>query len=102
MIKTYRLTVIFIIHTFQFAHTYFDTRSAFANGDFIIGVLLPVHEQPLTEKKLSSHEMKCGKIREHYGIQRVEVAFQTIDKINSNHSLLRNISVGLEIRDECW
>lgn len=41
-------------------------------------------------------------IREHYGIQRVEVIFQTIDKINQDQELLKNIKLGVEIRDSCW
>lgn len=40
------------------------------------------------------------KIREHYGIQRVEVIFQTIDKINQDQDLLKNITLGVEIRGE--
>lgn len=41
-------------------------------------------------------------IREHYGIQRVEVIFQTIDKINNDPHLLKNLKLGVEIRDTCW
>jgi ABC-type branched-subunit amino acid transport system substrate-binding protein len=30
------------------------------------------------------------------------VIFQTIDKINKNEELLKNINLGVEIRDSCW
>lgn len=41
-------------------------------------------------------------IREHYGIQRTEIALKTIDEINANKQLLSNIKLGIEIRDSCW
>lgn len=77
--------------------------SAFLNGDFIIGALFPVHHQPSSKKRpVSSLGIKCGEIRELYGIQRVEVTFQTLDRINKDPNLLPNLTLGVEIRDECW
>lgn len=32
----------------------------------------------------------------------MEVIFQTIDKINQNPELLKNIELGVEIKDSCW
>ncbi|XP_030754037.1 metabotropic glutamate receptor 5-like isoform X2 [Sitophilus oryzae] len=74
--------------------------SAFINGDFIIGALFPLHHQP--SSKTRHLGLKCGEIREQYGIQRVEVALQTLDTINNDSSLLPNLTLGMEIRDECW
>lgn len=77
--------------------------SAFVNGDFIIGALFPLHHQPSTKRRpTASLGIKCGDIRELYGIQRVEVTFQTLDKINRDPNLLPNLTLGVEIRDECW
>lgn len=68
-------------------------------GDLVLGALFPVHHAP-GPKQASSRT--CGPIREQYGIQRVEAAFQTIDLINKNKHLLPNITLGIEIRDSCW
>lgn len=44
----------------------------------------------------------CGHIQEQYGIQRVEAAIATIERINRDPNILRDVSLGLEIRDSCW
>ncbi|KAK6295535.1 hypothetical protein J4Q44_G00347610 [Coregonus suidteri] len=69
------------------------------DGDVIIGALFSVHHQPSAEKVA---DRKCGDVREQYGIQRVEAMFHTLDRINGDHFLLPNISLGCEIRDSCW
>ncbi|XP_067842429.1 metabotropic glutamate receptor 5b [Heptranchias perlo] len=68
-------------------------------GDIIIGALFSIHHQPPADKV---HERKCGDIREHYGIQRVEAMLHTLDRINEDQMLLPNITLGCEIRDSCW
>ena len=69
------------------------------HGDFMIGALVPVHEQP----SLGSKGI-CGNIRDQYGVQRVEALLYMLDKINdkSRTHLLRGVKLGLDIRDECW
>lgn len=69
-------------------------------GDFIIGALIPVHEQPT----LTSRKGECGRIRDQYGVQRVEALLYMLDKINDKRktNLLPGVKLGLEIRDECW
>uniref|UniRef100_A0A3P9LTP2 Glutamate receptor, metabotropic 1b n=1 Tax=Oryzias latipes TaxID=8090 RepID=A0A3P9LTP2_ORYLA len=69
------------------------------DGDIIIGALFSVHHQPSAEKVA---ERKCGEVREQYGIQRVEAMFHALDRINSDPTLLPNITLGCEIRDSCW
>lgn len=55
--------------------------SGYIDGDFIIGALFPVHEQPLLYDN-EGGSLGCGRIRERYGIQRVEAALFAIDSIN--------------------
>nr|XP_006625935.2 PREDICTED: metabotropic glutamate receptor 1 [Lepisosteus oculatus] len=69
------------------------------DGDIVIGALFSVHHQPPAE---NVPERKCGEVREQYGIQRVEAMFHTLDRINSDPTLLPNITLGCEIRDSCW
>lgn len=54
--------------------------SAVTDGDFIIGALFSVHHQP--KQKRVGNTLVCGEVREMYGIQRIEVTFQTLDAIN--------------------
>lgn len=61
--------------------------SARVKGDFIIGALFSVHETP----RGSKGTLVCGPIRETYGIQRVETALITLDKINSDNSILNGM-----------
>lgn len=68
-------------------------------GDLVIGALFPVHHAPSAKQ---AQYRACGEIREQYGIQRVEAAFQTIDTINADDTILPNITLGIEIRDSCW
>lgn len=100
--------LLFVI-IFKVIETYKENEekrlSASTNGDFIIGALFPIHHQPPNKNKrlrMANQEIKCGKIRELYGIQRVEVVFHTLDKINSDPHLLPNLTLGVEIRDDCW
>ncbi|XP_023228943.1 metabotropic glutamate receptor 1-like, partial [Centruroides sculpturatus] len=68
-------------------------------GDIMIGALFSVHFAPGPKQ---AQTRTCGEVREQYGIQRVESAFQTVDEINRNSSILPNITLGIEIRDSCW
>lgn len=69
--------------------------SVLVPGELLIGGLVPIH----------THEPKnlvqCGKINERFGIQRLEAMLFAIDNINKDDSILRNISLGLEVFDTC-
>ncbi|XP_069186198.1 uncharacterized protein [Procambarus clarkii] len=93
------LVVVFVVCVVHAAMIQKRRKTALVEGDILIGALFSVHHQP---KQKSAFTLTCGEIREQYGIQRVEAAFMTIDKINNDSQLLPNITLGVEIRDSCW
>ncbi|TKR93576.1 hypothetical protein L596_008001 [Steinernema carpocapsae] len=60
-------------------------------GDVQIGALFPVHRQ------IAGTE-GCGPIWEQYGIQRAEIALNTIEELNKQLPF----RLGISIRDSCW
>ncbi|KAB0802632.1 hypothetical protein PPYR_04818 [Photinus pyralis] len=101
VLKISTLMIIFLVNIIDSSEED-KGKYIFTNGDFIIGLLFPVHHVPPTKQKKSHHSIICGTIREQYGVQRVEATLQTIDKINNDPHLLPNLTLGVEIRDECW
>ncbi|XP_033108987.1 metabotropic glutamate receptor 5-like, partial [Anneissia japonica] len=73
-----------------------ERKVAVMKGELMLGALFSLHERPQAGSRI------CGKIREQYGIQRVEATFKTIEKINNNSNILPDIKLGVEIRDSCW
>ncbi|XP_070188669.1 uncharacterized protein [Littorina saxatilis] len=74
-------------------------RGARNEGDIILGALFPVHHHPPIQ---TAYSRVCGKIREYYGIQRIQAFIRTVDQINRNNSILPGIDLGWDIRDSCW
>ncbi|XP_011297984.1 metabotropic glutamate receptor 1 isoform X2 [Fopius arisanus] len=72
--------------------------SAKVRGDLVVGALFSVHHAPSG----GQGALVCGPVRELYGIQRVETALITLDKINRDTSILPGVTLGLEARDSCW
>ena len=94
-------------------------KKAYEDGDFLVGILLPIHKAPDT----SGYSKKCGAVWEQYGIHRLEVIFLTLDEINGRKNRFKfpfgnnsvkisnnpqssilppGITLGIHIRDECW
>ncbi|VEL22396.1 unnamed protein product [Protopolystoma xenopodis] len=78
---------------------HFTRKTARIDGDIMIGCLFPIHEQPTLN---STRSRKCGAVREQYGIQRIEALVKAVREINDDHTILPNITLGLDIRDTCW
>lgn len=64
------------------------------DGDVFLGGLFPVHAK-------GNGSTVCGEINEQVGIHRVEAMLYAIDQVNDNSNLLPNVTLGLEIRDDC-
>ncbi|XP_015119190.1 metabotropic glutamate receptor 1 isoform X2 [Diachasma alloeum] len=92
------LAMIFI--TLNILMGLIDARdpSAKVRGDLVVGALFSVHHAPSG----GQGALVCGPVRELYGIQRVETALITLDKINRDSTILPGVTLGLEARDSCW
>ena len=56
---------------------------------------MPIHDHD------SKDLVQCGDLNERVGIQRLEAMIFAVDEINNNQSILRNVSLGLEVYDTC-
>ena len=63
-------------------------------GDFNIGGLFELYEY-------SPVQLVCGSKISERGILMVEAMLYTIDQINKDPSILPNITLGAQIRDQC-
>ncbi|MFT7801199.1 metabotropic glutamate receptor 7-like isoform X1 [Arapaima gigas] len=63
-------------------------------GDLTLGGLFPVHARGLPGTP-------CGDIKKENGIHRLEAMLYALDQINSDESLLPNITLGARVLDTC-
>lgn len=64
------------------------------DGDISLGGLFPVHAR--------GHDGKpCGELKKEKGIHRLEAMLFALDRINNDHNLLPNITLGARILDTC-
>lgn len=87
--------LIFIAIATNFDHVTCQDGPLLVNGNIVIGGLVPIHDQD------SKDLAQCGDLNERVGIQRLEAMLFAVDKINNNKSILRNVSLGLEVYDTC-
>ncbi|XP_072308409.1 metabotropic glutamate receptor 4-like [Eucyclogobius newberryi] len=74
------------------AHTHLN--SIRIDGDISLGGLFPVHAR--------GHDGKpCGELKKEKGIHRLEAMLFALDRINNDHNLLPNITLGARILDTC-
>ncbi|KAF5905654.1 metabotropic glutamate receptor 4-like isoform X1, partial [Clarias magur] len=64
------------------------------DGDISLGGLFPVHARGHNGKP-------CGELKKEKGIHRLEAMLFALDRINNDHELLPNISLGARILDTC-
>ncbi|KAK3708856.1 hypothetical protein QZH41_016278, partial [Actinostola sp. cb2023] len=62
-------------------------------GDLTLGGLFSVHAK--------GHGWRCGELNEEVGIHRLEAMLYAVDGLNNNNQILPNITVGVDIRDDC-
>jgi Receptor family ligand binding region len=78
-------------HEHEFPH-WPVKKEAVTEGDLILGGLMMVHER--------EDNLTCGPIMPQGGVQALEAMLFTLDRIN-NMSLLKNITIGAHILDDC-
>ena len=64
------------------------------DGDISLGGLFPVHARGNDGKA-------CGELKKEKGIHRLEAMLFALDRINNDHELLPNITLGARILDTC-
>uniref|UniRef100_A0AAR2IKK1 G-protein coupled receptors family 3 profile domain-containing protein n=1 Tax=Pygocentrus nattereri TaxID=42514 RepID=A0AAR2IKK1_PYGNA len=64
------------------------------DGDISLGGLFPVHARGHNGKP-------CGELKKEKGIHRLEAMLFALDRINNDHELLPNITLGARILDTC-
>lgn len=64
------------------------------DGDIILGGLFPVHSR-------GDRGTPCGELKKEKGIHRLEAMLFALDRINNDHNLLPNITLGARILDTC-
>ncbi|TVK90463.1 Metabotropic glutamate receptor 4 [Bagarius yarrelli] len=64
------------------------------DGDISLGGLFPVHARGHNGKA-------CGELKKEKGIHRLEAMLFALDRINNDHELLPNITLGARILDTC-
>uniref|UniRef100_A0A4W5MQX2 Receptor ligand binding region domain-containing protein n=1 Tax=Hucho hucho TaxID=62062 RepID=A0A4W5MQX2_9TELE len=74
------------------AHTHLN--SIRIDGDISLGGLFPVHAR-------GNNGKACGELKKEKGIHRLEAMLFALDRINNDHELLPNITLGARILDTC-
>lgn len=74
------------------SHTHLN--SIRIDGDISLGGLFPVHARGHNGKP-------CGELKKEKGIHRLEAMLFALDRINNDHDLLPNITLGARILDTC-
>lgn len=68
-------------------------HAAVVEGELVLGGLMMVHER--------EDFVTCGPIMPQGGIQALEAMLYTLDRINSDPTILPNITLGAHILDDC-
>ena len=77
------------------------SRQVLFDGDIMIGGLFPVHEaQPVVWQNRTSAG-RCGNIKADKGVQRMQAMLYTVQRINNNDEILKDLNLGVHILDTC-
>uniref|UniRef100_A0A8B9RLG2 Glutamate receptor, metabotropic 4 n=1 Tax=Astyanax mexicanus TaxID=7994 RepID=A0A8B9RLG2_ASTMX len=79
---------------FLFIIMFLYLNSIRIDGDITLGGLFPVHARGHGGKP-------CGELKKEKGVQRLEAMLFALDRINNDHELLPNITLGARILDTC-
>lgn len=68
-------------------------KEAVIDGDLVLGGLMMVHSR--------EDSVTCGAVMPQGGVQALEAMLYTLDRVNSDKTLLPNITLGAHILDDC-
>nr|CDJ81180.1 Extracellular ligand-binding receptor and GPCR domain containing protein [Haemonchus contortus] len=84
-------TILLLLYFITNAST---VRQVTVPGEIVLGGLFPIHEAG----RNGSH---CGKIKADQGVQRMVAMLYALEKINQDHTVLPQASLGAQILDTC-
>ena len=83
----------------QVNHLHKRNKHIYIPGDIILGGQFSVH---IRNHSSAMHDgLECEGTFSRASFQEVEAMLQAVDEVNSNHTLLPGVQIGVDIKDTC-